>query len=100
MKINEAIVKLAKALRRAVDEHGADGNTFGAGELEEYGGPPATLAGRIGHAADLRARLHEAMGGAAWGEAPTYAARRWHVGALAVDVAGGRAQVGAEQEHG
>lgn len=86
MTIEQAIVKLARALKRAVDEHGPN-NAFGAGELEQYGGPPATLAGRIGCAADLLTRLHTAMGGATWGEAPTYTERRWHVGALAVDVA-------------
>lgn len=49
MTLSEATDKLANALMRAIREHGQP-NSFGCHELGElYGGPKATLAGRIGN---------------------------------------------------
>ena len=73
------VARLARALRRAVDEHGRP-NTFGPGELASLcGGPSAMIAGRIGRDIVLMGRLYEAIGGHAWGSAPRYAGGRFAV---------------------
>ena len=79
MTIDEAIKCLAAALQRASEHHGRP-NSFSPGELREYGGPPATLAGRVGASSDLRVKLYQALGGRrAWGSAPTYQNRRFGI---------------------
>jgi hypothetical protein len=46
MTLQEARVRLLKAITRATNEHGWP-NTFSFGELAEYGGLSPTLAGRV-----------------------------------------------------
>jgi hypothetical protein len=44
----QQIEQLGRAIRRAVEAHGADGNTFTVGELSsEYGAPSPLAAGRL-----------------------------------------------------
>lgn len=76
----EHVATLAKALRRAAEEHGRP-NTFGCEELHElYGGPPPMIAGKIGTSVANMGTLYEALGGRAkWGSAPQYSNRRFGV---------------------
>ncbi len=76
----DATHKLAQAIKRASEEHGRP-NTFGAGELETlYGGPSATLAGKVGANLDRRYALWQCLGGRdGWGSCPTYSGGRFAV---------------------
>lgn len=70
MTLSEAGQKLARALVRAVNEHGAP-NSFSLGELAaHYGGPPARLAGHVA----LRSRdlLEAALREAGWNVSVRY----------------------------
>lgn len=80
MTTDDAIKRLAKALRDAAEEHGRP-NTFACAELEtHHRGPPAMMAGRIGNSPELRHRLWQALGGSAgWGSCPAYSGRRFAV---------------------
>jgi hypothetical protein len=74
-----AVPQLVSALRRAAEEHGRP-NTFGAGELREYGGPPAMIAGRIGKRFDLMQRVWALLGHReGWGSCPRYDKGRFAV---------------------
>ncbi len=45
MTLRDAAARLVKAIARATEEHGSP-NRFWFRELEQYGGPPAMIAGR------------------------------------------------------
>lgn len=48
MTNDQQVAQLGRAIKRAVEAHGADGNSFTVGELSrEYGAPPALTSGRI-----------------------------------------------------
>jgi hypothetical protein len=79
--LRASATKIAKALRRASDEHGRP-NSFGCQELTEYGAPGAMAQGRVGARLELVAWIFKALGGrVGWGTAPVYspATRRWYV---------------------
>jgi hypothetical protein len=77
--MRQHVLKLARALRRASEEHGRP-NTFSPGELATlYGGPPSMLAGRIGRSFDLMLEVYAELGGGVWGEAPRYTRGRFAV---------------------
>ncbi len=79
MRMSEAIEKLADALKKASEEHTRP-NTFGCTELIEYGGPPPTLAGRIGSEFRYREKVWELLGHReGWGSCPAYSGGRWAV---------------------
>jgi hypothetical protein len=77
--LEAAVPQLVTALRRAAKEHGRP-NTFGAGELQQYGGPPAMIAGRIGKRFDLMGQVWALLGHReGWGSCPRYDKRRFAV---------------------
>jgi hypothetical protein len=77
--LDAAVPQLVAALRRAAQEHGRP-NTFGAGELQAYGGPPAMIAGRIGKRFDLMRQVWALLGHReGWGSCPRYDKRRFAV---------------------
>ena len=71
-KMLDARISLAKALKRASDEHGRP-NSFSPAELHrEYGGPSPLQAGKIGR--NYIVALWKLMGGSeTWGSCPVYA---------------------------
>lgn len=73
MKLQEAAVLVAKALRKATEEHGRP-NHFSCGELHShYGAPSALITGRVG--AMRVVELWRALGGRErWGSCPAYSA--------------------------
>lgn len=77
MTLESARNALADAIVRACKEHGRP-NSFGCRELEEYGGPPAMLAGRIGRR--YSGSLFDALGGReGFGSPPIYRDRKFFV---------------------
>jgi hypothetical protein len=68
----DARIELARAIRRASEEHGRP-NSFSPGELRLlYGGPSPLLAGRIGRRYIVQ--LWKLLGGhEGWGSCPVYA---------------------------
>jgi hypothetical protein len=79
MTLLEAARGVASALARATDDH-ARPNSYACGELLYYGGPAASLCGRVGRDPALSHAVYATLGGRGhWGSAPVYHLGRWYV---------------------